>query len=44
MGVSLLRYPLFIVVILMMFAGGWAALQRTGHERQRLGMVFDRLQ
>ncbi len=30
MRVSLLRYPLFIVVILMMFAGGWAALQRAG--------------
>lgn len=27
---SMLRYPLFAAVIIMMFAGGWAALQRSG--------------
>lgn len=32
MRVSSLRYPLFAVVIVMMLAGGWAALQRAGWE------------
>lgn len=27
---SLLRFPLFIIVILMLISGGWAALQRAG--------------
>ncbi len=30
MRVSFLRYPLFAAVVLMMLAGGWAALQRAG--------------
>lgn len=30
MWVTSLRYPLFAIVILMMLAGGWAALQRAG--------------
>ncbi len=30
MRVSSLRYPLFALVLVMMFAGGWAALQRAG--------------